>query len=178
MQVSRWEVLLLLILGVDPGLAKTGYGIVAANKGRFEAVAYGCITTEATMASSERLVVLFDHIVELLSEYEPSVAAVEQLFFNRNVTSALAVGQARGVTLLCLAQQGLSVHEYTPLQVKMALTGEGRAAKDQVGYMVRMTLRLSETPRPDDAADALAVALCHAFHAGSGLTRLVGKSAR
>jgi crossover junction endodeoxyribonuclease RuvC len=175
-QGTRWSPggsVAVLILGLDPGLAITGYGIVAANKGEYEAAAYGKIATEARMTHSERLVILYDAILELTAEFRPDMAAVEQLFFNRNVTSALAVGQARGVALLCLAKQNLPVGEYTPLQVKQALTGHGRAEKSQVGYMVRTLLGLGQVPKPDDVSDALAVALCHAFHAESGLLRLV-----
>ena len=162
----------VLILGLDPGLAITGYGIIAAENRRYEAVAYGGITTKAGMPQAQRLVVLYDAVSELITKYRPQTVAVEQLFFNRNVTSAFAVGQARGVAMLAAAKQGLPVDEYTPLQVKQTLTGHGRAEKDQVGYMVRTLLRLSEMPKPDDVSDALAVALCHAFHAESGLLRL------
>lgn len=162
----------MLILGLDPGLATTGYGIVAAHDGRYEAAAYGKITTGAQMTHAERLVILYDAILELTAEFRPDTTAVEQLFFNTNVTSALLVGQARGVALVCLAKQGLVVHEYTPLQVKQALTGHGRAEKSQVGYMVQALLGLGQVPKPDDVSDALAVALCHAFHEESGLLRL------
>lgn len=166
----------MLILGIDPGLATTGYGIVAVEKGKTKPVTFGAILTKADSPTTDRLLYLYERLSELAIKHQPEVAAVEQLFFNRNVSSALAVGQARGVALLCLAQHGIGVHEYTPLQVKLNLTGHGRAEKMQVGYMVRALLNLTEVPRPDDVADALAVALCHASHAGSSLTRAVGNT--
>lgn len=161
----------MLILGLDPGLATTGYGIVAADGSQTKAVAYGAVLTQAKEEPAHRLLTLYNSISALLDEHQPDVAVVEQLFFNKNVTSALAVGQARGVALLCLAQHGLQVCEYTPLQVKLNLTGNGRAEKAQVGFMVRVLLGLTQVPRPDDVADALAIALCHAAHAGSNLPR-------
>jgi crossover junction endodeoxyribonuclease RuvC len=166
----------VLILGLDPGLAITGYGIVAIDNGRYEAVAYGGITTKARTPQAQRLAILYDTVSDLITKYRPDSAAVEQLFFNRNVTSAFAVGQARGVAILSAAKHGLSVDEYTPLQVKQTLTGHGRAEKEQVGYMVRSLLSLSQMPKPDDVSDALAVALCHAFHVESGLLRLARKA--
>jgi crossover junction endodeoxyribonuclease RuvC len=162
----------VLILGLDPGLATTGYGIIDAQPGSNRMITCGAILTQAGVPIAERLVIIYDQITMLLNEYHPEAAAVEQLFFNKNATSALAVGQARGVSLLCLSQHRLFTHEYTPLQVKSSLTGNGRAEKAQVGFMVRALLNLKEVPRPDDVADALAVAICHSFHASSPIARL------
>lgn len=160
------------ILGLDPGLATTGYGIIDAQLGASKMITCGAIRTKADVPLAERLVVIYDQITFLLNTYHPEEAAVEQLFFNKNATSALTVGQARGVSLLCLSQHQLTVHEYTPLQVKLSLTGNGRADKSQVGFMVKALLNLREVPRPDDVADALAVAICHSFHATSRITHL------
>lgn len=148
------------ILAIDPGTATTGYGVVEADGGRLRALAWGALRTHSKDPVTLRLAQLRDGLVELLDRYGPSVMAVETLFFNRNVTSALAVGQARGVALLTAADRGLPVREFTPMQVKQAVTGRGRASKQQVGYMVKALLGLPEIPRPDDVADALAVAIC------------------
>lgn len=150
------------MLGVDPGTAILGYGAVSVEGETLKALDYGVITTPPTISLPSRLRVLFDRLREVIARSEPTEAAVEQLFFARNVQSALAVGQARGVALLALAQNRLSVGEYTPLQVKQAVAGYGRATKDQVQNMVRVMLNLDEVPQPDDAADALAIAICHA----------------
>lgn len=157
----------MIILGIDPGTATAGFGVVDASGGRLAPVGYGTIRTPSHIPLPERLRRIYDDASELLRRYDPDVVAVEQLFFRRNVTTAFAVGQARGVFLLCAAQHGLEVVEYTPHQVKQAVTGEGGAVKAQVGYMVRAVLGLRETPRPDDAADALAIAVCHAHTAST-----------
>src|SRR5512133_734157 len=125
-------------------------------------ITYGVLTTSSSLALSGRLLLLFDGLCAIVDKTHPTEAAVEQLFFARNVQSALAVGQARGIALLAAARQGLTVSEYTPQQVKQAVAGYGRATKDQVQNMVRVMLGLSENPHPDDAADALAIAICHA----------------
>jgi len=135
-------------------------------------VEYGVVLTPAGMLQAERLLLLTHGLQEILDKHHPAVAAVEQLFFNTNVTSAFAVGQARGAILLSLAGQGIAVHEYTPLQVKSSLTGNGRAGKSQVGFMVCALLGLSKVPKPDDAADALAIAICHATYSGNRLQQL------
>ena len=154
------------VLGIDPGLAITGYGIVDEEEdGHLRAVAYDAITTPAGMPVPERLLRLYDHLAAVISRWQPEVAAVERLFFGRNVTTAFTVGQARGVVLLCVARHGLQVVEYKPAEIKQALVGYGNADKQQVQYMVRSLLDLPETPRPDDVADALATAVCHLFHA-------------
>ncbi len=151
-----------LVLGIDPGTAKMGYGLVRTGVGdHFELVDYGVITTPAGMPLARRLLSIYAQLNELLDRYYPSEVVVEELFFNKNTTTAIAVGQARGVALLAAASHNLTVREYTPLQVKQALSGYGRATKDQVQYMVRLLLNLDFTPQPDDAADALAIAICH-----------------
>jgi len=153
----------MLVLGVDPGTAITGYGLVrqAPDGDQLEAVAYGAITTPADWAMPQRLRKIYQDLTDLIREHHPTEAAVEQLFFSRNVKTALAVGQARGVVLLTLADSDLAVHEYTPLQVKQSVVGYGRAEKAQVQELVRLLLGLQAVPQPDDAADALAIAICH-----------------
>ena len=155
----------MLVLGIDPGTATTGYGLVQAfPDGHYQAVDYGVLTTPAKTPLAERLLMLHDGLRALLHQYSPDGAAVEKLFFQRNVTTAMSVGQARGVILLTLAQHGLTVAEYTPNEIKEAVTGYGSADKTQMQRMVQMLLSLETVPKPDDAADALAVALCHAQH--------------
>ncbi|HLF28414.1 MAG TPA: crossover junction endodeoxyribonuclease RuvC [Anaerolineae bacterium] len=151
----------MIVLGLDPGTATTGYGFIREENNSLKAVAYGAITTPADWALAQRLVALHRALSDLLALHQPSSAAVEQLFFSRNVRTALAVGHARGVMLLALAQTGLRVSEYTPLEVKQAITGYGRADKKQMQEMVRVLLGLASIPKPDDVADALAVAICH-----------------
>lgn len=165
----------MIILGIDPGTATAGFGVVEFSKGKLSPVGYGTIRTPAGLPLPTRLRQIYEDAQELLRRYRPDVVAVEQLFFSRNVTTAFAVGQARGVFLLCAAQHDLAVAEYTPHQVKQAVTGEGRAVKAQVAFMVRALLGLSETPRPDDAADALAIAICHA-HTVSTVSRIQGST--
>jgi len=151
----------MLVLGVDPGTAITGYGLVQEAEGQLQAVAYGAITTPSDWALPQRLLKIYRDLTALIREYNPTEGAVEQLFFSRNVKTALAVGQARGVALLALAEGGLPVHEYTPLQVKQSVVGYGRAEKAQVQELVKLLLGLEVVPQPDDAADALAIAICH-----------------
>lgn len=152
------------VLGIDPGIAITGYGLIEDRAGDLEALAYGDIRTPAGDPLPFRLRQLYDAIHSLIQSYRPDVAAIERVFFGRNVSTALAVGHARGVTLLALAQAEIPVYEYTPADVKQALVGYGSAPKAQIQAMVRMLLRLPEIPRPDDVADALAVAICHLNH--------------
>lgn len=160
-----------LILGLDPGSALLGYGVIRQVGSEIRAVEYGAISTPKDMELAQRLELLYQRLRELLGRLHPECAAVESLFFNVNVRTALAVGQARGVALLACAQAGCGVHEYTPQQVKQGVVGYGRAEKRQVQEMVRLLLRLEARPRPDDAADALALAICHA-NAG-GLQRAI-----
>jgi crossover junction endodeoxyribonuclease RuvC len=151
-----------LALGIDPGTATTGYGLVRLERdGSLVPVKYGVILTPKEATASARLVMLYDDLCGIINEYHPEVAAVEKLFFSRNVTTALAVGQARGVVMLCLEQSGIQAFEYTPLEIKQAVAGYGGAQKRQVQEMVRALLALDSIPRPDDAADALAVAITH-----------------
>ena len=151
----------MLVLGIDPGVAITGYALVAGPPDEARLVASGVISTPSGLPLAQRLQQLHDELERLRQEYGPEVAAIEELFFGRNARTALTVGHGRGVALLALAQAGLAVHEYTPMQVKQAVVGYGQASKEQVQEMVRLLLRLSAVPQPDDAADAVAVALCH-----------------
>ena len=152
----------MLVVGIDPGTATTGYGFVReAPSGSLEVVDYGVILTPAHTPAEQRLLLLYNRLMELLLLHRPDCGAVEKLFFARNVTTAIAVGQARGVVMLGLAQQGIHTAEYTPLEIKQAVTGYGGAEKMQVQIMVQAILEMPELPRPDDAADALAVALTH-----------------
>jgi crossover junction endodeoxyribonuclease RuvC len=152
----------LIVLGIDPGIGTTGYGVVGENEaGEACLVAYGAIETKPGEPMPERLRALHTALSALLQEYRPESVAVEQLFFGRNVTTAISVGQARGVVLLAAAQAGLPVYEYKPAEVKQALSGYGNADKRQMQEMVRMLLNLDQVPRPDDAADAVAIAVCH-----------------
>lgn len=152
----------MLALGVDPGTATTGYGFVRElTDGGLEVTAFGVIETPVRMPSEKRLLLLYDELKKLILLHRPESCAVEKLFFSRNITTALAVGQARGVILLSAVQSGLGVAEYTPLEVKQAVAGYGGADKRQIQQMVRALLGLSEIPKPDDAADALAIAICH-----------------
>lgn len=150
------------ILGVDPGLAITGYGIVDYRGNSFSPVSYGCIRSLAGESLDQRLKSIYDQLTNMITDYRPDCLAIEELFFNRNVRTAIAVGQARGVLLLAAAQADINVFEYTPLQVKQAVAGFGRAEKQQVQYMVKVIMNLAEVPKPDDVADALAVSICHA----------------
>jgi len=155
----------MVILGFDPGTAITGYGVLQQDGQKLTVLAFGCITTPANLAAPRRLQRIYEQVCHLLDEYRPDVVVTERLFFNRNETTALSVGRTIGVILLAVAQRGIDWVEYTPLQVKTAVVGYGGAEKKQIQYMVTKLLALAETPRPDDAADALAVALCHAHSA-------------
>ena len=149
------------VLGLDPGTATTGFGLVEESDNSLKAVEYGVILTPANLPMPQRLRLIFLRVSELLERFRPEAISVEKLFFNRNVTTALSVGQARGVALLAAANTDLPVFEYTPLELKQAISGFGRASKDQVQQMVRLILQLEQIPKPDDAADALAIAICH-----------------
>lgn len=152
------------IIGLDPGTAITGYGIIDVVDGEPHAVDWGVIRTSADNDTPQRLQKIHRELTELLDKHEPDAAAIEEVFFGRNITTAISVGQARGVLILALADAGLPVDEYSPPKVKDAVTGYGKADKHQVQLMVRNLLNLKETPRPDDAADGLAVALTHYQH--------------
>ena len=148
------------IIGIDPGIAITGYGIIDKHANSFKPIAYGKVTTEAGQDTCRRLLSVYNDLIRIFHEYKPQCAAVEELFFNKNAKTAMVIGQARGVAILAAANAGLEIFEYTPLQVKQAVVGYGRAQKRQVQAMVKLLLNLNEVPQPDDVADALAVALC------------------
>lgn len=154
------------ILGIDPGYAILGYGIIDMKGNKFTVCNYGSVTTDVSMDMTDRLKHLYTQVMEIIREYEPDIAAIEELFFNTNSKTAILVGQARGVVILACANSGLKISEYTPLQIKQGLVGYGRAEKAQVQAMVKTILNLSEVPKPDDTADALAAAICHGHSAG------------
>lgn len=153
------------ILGIDPGIGRTGWGIIELQKSTVKPQRFGCIETSQKSSLAIRLQDLYKQIAKIIREEKPDSVAIEELFFNTNVSTALIVGQARGVVLLAVAQNKLPLGVYTPLQVKIAVTGYGRADKKQVGQMVKTILKLESIPKPDDTADALAIALTHAFSA-------------
>jgi crossover junction endodeoxyribonuclease RuvC len=155
-------VLLLIILGIDPGFALTGYGVIDYTGNRLKMLEYGVISTKAGEKFSSRLLQIDAGIKALADKYHPDACAIEELFFNNNVTTAISAAQGRGVALTAAAGKGIPVYEYTPLQVKQNVVGYGRAEKKQVQTMVKMLLKLDTLPKPDDAADALAIAICHA----------------
>ena len=150
-----------MVIGIDPGLATTGYGVVRKDGEEFTGIDFGYIGTPPHLELYERLYIIFQELTALLEKYSPDALAAEELFFAKNTKTALQVAQARGVILITAAHKHIPVYEYTPLQVKQTVTGYGRADKKQIQQMVRMTLKLEETPQPDDAADALAIAICH-----------------
>lgn len=154
--------LLTTILGIDPGIARMGYGVIESTGNRARPIAFGCIETAASLSVATRLQIIYRDLSDIIAQHEPSVMAVEQLFFNRNTTTAFVVGEARGVAILAAANHDMECVEYTPMQVKLAVVGYGKAEKSQVQEMVRTLLNLSEKPKPDDTADALAIALTHA----------------
>ena len=162
-----------ITLGIDPGTARTGYGLISESERGIVAVAFGVLTTPADWPLPRRLQSLHDQLGQLIALHCPSTAAVEKLFFQKNVRTAMSVGQARGVVLLALAEAGLEVGEYSPREVKLAVAGYGAADKRQIQDMVRSLLGLAERPKPDDAADALAIAICH-LHS-SQILRLAGE---
>ena len=152
----------MVILGIDPGIANTGYGLIEADGATLKAVDFASIKTNAQMESAHRLKFIYDELIHLVSQYQPDLFVLEDLFFNKNVTSALVVGEARGVAKLAAANTNRPVFNYTPAQVKQAVVGYGKASKHQVQEMVKILLHLDEIPRPNHAADALAIAICHA----------------
>ena len=162
-------------LGIDPGTATMGWGMVEDDgSGGLQLVDYGAFTTPKELPLGQRLQMLYTGLSDLIARYRPDTAGVEELFFSRNVTTAIAVSHARGIVLLALANAGVPVEEYRPMAVKQAVTGYGHADKPQIQEMVRLQLGLDRIPRPDDAADALAIAICHAY-AGSTLSRYRGE---
>lgn len=159
----------MIILGIDPGLAIVGWGVIEYKNARFRTVAYGSLQTPAGARTEERLSDIYNGMRELIDTYRPEAMAVEELFFNTNITTGIRVAEARGVILLAAEQAGIKIQEYTPPQVKQAVVGYGKAEKKQVINMVTMLLGLKTPPKPDDTADALAIAICHAH---SGASRL------
>ena len=166
------------ILGIDPGSETTGYGLIESDGSRHSSILFGAIRTSPRLAFHERLLQIYTQLMDLLSHEEIQAVAIEGVFYSANVQSALKLGHARGVALLVAAQRGLPVFEYSPLEIKSAIVGYGRAEKSQVQMMVRLLLGLPETPTPDDAADALAVAICHSHTVGSGIARSTRGSRR
>ena len=152
----------MIILGIDPGIAIVGYGIIEYKNNKFRVIDYGAVTTPAHMDILRRLELVYKGIDMLIKNYNIDEVGIEELFFNKNVKTAIKVGQARGVEILAAVNKGLNIYEYTPLQIKQATVGYGRAEKHQVQEMVKVLLNLKEIPKPDDVADALAVAICHA----------------
>ena len=159
----------MIILGIDPGYAIVGWGVVECNAGRFRPIACGDIQTPAHTPIEERLETIYREMSRIIEKYQPQEMAVEELFFNTNITTGIKVAEARGIILLCARQHGIGIAEYTPLQVKQAVVGYGLAEKKQVIAMVTSILKLKSAPKPDDTADALAVALCHGQSRASGL---------
>ena len=161
----------MIVMGIDPGLAIVGWGIIEAKNGFFKPIDYGVIRTPAHTEVPSRLEKIYADMNALIEHYRPESMGIEELFFNTNQTTAIAVAEARGVILLSAKHHGLTIGEYTPLQVKQAVVGYGKAEKNQVMMMTASLLRLKDIPRPDDAADALAIAMCHAQSSGSYLNK-------
>ena len=153
-----------IILGIDPGLAHTGWGVVEQCGSRMACVAYGCVATPASQPLAERLMKIHHQIGAVVERFRPECVGIETVWFGQNITAAFATGQARGAALVACAEGGLTVGEYSPRQIKLAVVGEGSAEKDQVQYMVKHLLKLDRTPEPDHASDALAAAICHITH--------------
>ena len=156
-----------IILGIDPGLAHTGWGVIAQSGSRLSCEAYGCVTTTTAAPLEQRLLKINEQIAAVIARYQPSCVGIETVWFGDNITAAFATGQARGAALVACAAAGLQVEEFTPNQIKLSVVGEGHAEKEQVQFMVKHILSLSQTPKPDHAADALAAAICFTTHVGS-----------
>lgn len=161
------------ILGIDPGYAIVGYGVLEYDNTRFKVINYGAITTEPDTPFDKRLAEIYGDMCSILDMFKPDCVSIEKLYFNTNITTGIDVAHARGVTMLAAVQRGVPIFEYTPLQVKVAVTGYGRAEKHQVQEMIKNILRLKEVPKPDDTADALAIAICHGHTGGSRMSELM-----
>jgi len=161
----------MIILGIDPGYAIVGVGVIEYNGNKFRTIDYFAITTEAHTPFEQRLKIIYDDIDAVIKKYKPDFMSIEELFFNDNAKTAIAVGQARGVIVLSAVNNGIEVFEYTPLQVKQAVVGYGRAEKQQVQQMVKALLGLNSVPKPDDVADALAIAVCHAHSYNGAMSK-------
>jgi len=157
----------MIILGIDPGIAIVGFGLIKYERNKFEVIDYGVLTTPAHTPVHERLVTIYDDLQSLIKKYNPEEFAIEELFFNTNQKTVIQVCEARGILLLAAQQNGLEISEYTPLQVKQSVVGYGRAEKIQVMSMTKNILKMDKIPKPDDAADALAIAICHAHSSGA-----------
>ena len=166
---------IIIILGIDPGLAIVGWGVIEYKGNKFKVLGFGSVQTPSSMKTEDRLVEIFEGINDIIKKYKPDCMAVEELFWNTNQTTGIRVSEARGVILLCAAKLGIPIYEYTPLQVKQAVVGYGRAEKKQVISMVSMLLKLEKPPKPDDTADALAIAVCHAHCGASRLAEYFNK---
>lgn len=151
----------MIILGIDPGIAIVGYGIIECKGNNYKVIDYGAITTSSKLLFPDRLKLVYDELTEIIRKYRPDDFAIEELFYNKNAKTVIKVGQARGVEILAAINERLPIYEYTPLQIKQAVVGYGRAEKNQVQEMIKFLLNLKEIPKPDDVADALAVAICH-----------------
>lgn len=151
----------MIVLGIDPGIAIMGYGLVDFTGNKVRVIENGVLTTSSKTITPERLEILYDNLNDIIKEYSPDEFAIEELFFNQNVKTAITVGHARGIQILCAQKNNIPIYEYTPLQIKQAITGYGRASKKQIQLTVTTLLNLKEIPKPDDAGDALAIALCH-----------------
>ena len=162
----------MIILGIDPGYAIIGYGVLEYSNNHFKVLGYGAITTKAGTPFNERLEIIYRELDLIMTQYKPDVMAIEKLFYNTNAKTVIDVAQARGVIVLTAQLHGLEIAEYTPLQVKQSVVGYGRAEKKQVQEMTRVILNLEKVPKPDDTADALAMAICHAHSSGSLMGKL------
>ena len=165
----------MIILGIDPGIAIVGWGVLEYSGSRFKVIDFGSIQTPSTMSTEDRLCAIYDALGSIIQKYKPEQLAIEELFWNTNQKTGIRVSEARGVILLCGRMLGLEIHEYTPLQVKQAVVGYGRAEKKQVISMVTLLLGLPKPPKPDDTADALAIAICHGHSGGSRLAAYYNK---
>ena len=165
----------MIILGIDPGYAIVGWGVIEFSQNRHKPLAFGAITTEAHTDFNERLSIIYDDVRKIIARAKPDVMSIEKLYFTTNATTAIFVAQARGVILLAAQQEGVKIYEYTPLQVKTAVTGYGKAKKPQVMEMTRRLLHLKEVPKPDDTADALAIAITHSQAGGTNLREYMMK---
>ncbi|MBE7053196.1 MAG: crossover junction endodeoxyribonuclease RuvC [Ruminococcaceae bacterium] len=161
----------MVILGIDPGIAIVGYGIIEYVGNKFNVIDYGAITTKAGMKVEDRLGEIYNSLNDIINKYKPEFMAIEELFYNKNAKTVISVAEARGVTLLSAARKNIPIFEYTPLQVKQAVVGYGRAEKKQVQQMTKILLNLEKVPKPDDTADALAIAICHA-HSYNALAKI------
>ncbi|EYE89619.1 Holliday junction resolvase [Fervidicella metallireducens AeB] len=158
----------MIIVGIDPGIAIVGYGVLEYKNNSFKVVDYGAVLTTPKNTMPQRLEIIYNFLGEIFDKYKPDAVAYEELFFNQNAKTAITVGQARGAAILCAQVRNLNIYEYTPLQVKQAVVGYGRAEKKQIQQMVKVILNLREVPKPDDTADALAIAICHGHSSHAG----------